>query len=36
MLTMLNEFAVDLRYETDDAPDYTSADLLAMAHTVST
>lgn len=28
---VLNEFAVDLRYETDDAPAYTSADLLAMA-----
>ncbi len=27
----LTEFAVDLRYETDDAPSYTSADLLAMA-----
>lgn len=27
----LNEFAVELRYETDDSPDYTSADLLAMA-----
>ncbi|RZK22393.1 MAG: HEPN domain-containing protein [Hymenobacter sp.] len=24
--------AVDLRYETDDAPAYTSADVLAMAH----
>ena len=29
---LLNEFAVELRYETDDAPSYTSADLLAMAH----
>ena len=28
----LNEFAVELRYETDDAPGHTSADLLAMAH----
>jgi HEPN domain-containing protein len=28
---ILNEFAVELRYETDDAPSYTSADLLAMA-----
>ena len=28
----LNEFAVELRYETDDAPSHTSADLLAMAH----
>jgi HEPN domain-containing protein len=27
----LTEFAVGLRYETDDAPDYASADLLAMA-----
>ena len=27
----LNEFAVELRYETDDAPSHTSADLLAMA-----
>ena len=27
----LNEFAVELRYETDDAPSYTSVDLLAMA-----
>ena len=27
----LNEFAVELRYETDDAPSFTSADLLAMA-----
>lgn len=27
----LNEFAIDLRYETDDAPSYTSANLLAMA-----
>jgi HEPN domain-containing protein len=27
----LTEFAVDLRYETDDAPSFTSADLLAMA-----
>ena len=29
--TMLNEFAVEFRYEIDDAPSYTSADLLAMA-----
>ena len=29
---ILNEFAVEFRYETDDAPGYTSADLLAMAH----
>ncbi len=28
---VLNEFAVDLRYETDDAPSFTSADLVAMA-----
>ena len=28
----LNEFAVGLRYETDDSSGYTSADLLAMAH----
>ena len=28
---ILNEFAVELRYETDDAPGYTSADLLVMA-----
>ncbi|MGY3089174.1 HEPN domain-containing protein [Hymenobacter sp. UYAg731] len=28
---VLNEFAVGLRYETDDAPSYTSADLLVMA-----
>ncbi len=28
----LNEFAVELRYETDDAPSFASADLLAMAH----
>lgn len=28
----LNDFAVEFRYETDDAPSYTSADLLAMAH----
>ena len=28
----LQNFAVELRYETDDAPSYTSADLLAMAH----
>jgi hypothetical protein len=27
----LNEFAVQFRYEIDDAPAYTSADLLAMA-----
>lgn len=30
--TVLNEFAVELRYELDDAPAYISADLLAMAH----
>ncbi|WP_035567742.1 HEPN domain-containing protein [Hymenobacter sp. IS2118] len=29
--TILNEFGVELRYETDDAPGYTSADLLTMA-----
>ncbi len=29
---VLNEFAVDLRYETDDAPSYSSSDLLAMAY----
>ena len=29
--TVLTDFAVGLRYEFDDAPDYTSADLLAMA-----
>jgi len=28
----LNEFAVEFRYETDDAPSFTSADLLAMAN----
>ena len=28
---VLNEFAVELRYELDDAPSYTSADLLTMA-----
>ena len=27
----LNQFAVELRYETDATPSYTSADLLAMA-----
>ncbi len=27
----LNEFAVELRYELDDAPSFTSADLVAMA-----
>ena len=32
----LNEFAVELRYELDDAPSYTSADLLAMAHSFRT
>ena len=32
----LNEFAVGLRYETDEAPDYTSADLLAMAQRFQT
>ena len=29
---ILQDFAVELRYETDDAPSYTSAELLAMAH----
>ena len=29
---VLNQFAVELRYELEDAPSYTSADLLAMAH----
>lgn len=28
---VLNEFAVDLRYELDDAPSFTSADLFDMA-----
>ena len=28
---VLNGFAVELRYETDDAPAFASADLLAMA-----
>lgn len=28
----LQEFAVEWRYDTDDAPSYTSADLLVMAH----
>ncbi|WP_083321068.1 HEPN domain-containing protein [Hymenobacter glacialis] len=28
---ILNEFGVELRYETDDDPSYTSADLLTMA-----
>lgn len=28
----LNEFAAELRYETDDAPSYTSAALPAMAN----
>lgn len=28
----LLQFAVDLRYELDEAPDHTSADLLNMAH----
>ncbi len=28
----LQDFAVEWRYETDDAPSFTSADLLAMAH----
>lgn len=28
----LQAFAVEWRYETDDAPSFTSADLLAMAH----
>jgi HEPN domain-containing protein len=27
----LNEFAVEFRYELDDAPSFTSADLVAMA-----
>ncbi len=27
----LNEFAVEFRYEIDDAPSFTSVDLLAMA-----
>jgi len=29
--TVLTDFAVGLRYELDDAPSFTSADLLAMA-----
>ena len=29
---ILQDFAVEWRYETDDAPSYTSAELLAMAH----
>ncbi|MGI4743750.1 MAG: HEPN domain-containing protein [Janthinobacterium lividum] len=29
---VLQEFALEWRYETDDAPSYTSAELLAMAH----
>ncbi|MGI4870544.1 MAG: HEPN domain-containing protein [Janthinobacterium lividum] len=29
--TVLTDFAVGLRYELDDAPSYTAADLLAMA-----
>ncbi len=29
--TTLNEFAVEFRYETDNAPSFTSADLVAMA-----
>lgn len=32
----LNEFAVELRYELDDAPSFTSADLLAMADRLRT
>ena len=28
---ILNGFAVEFRYETDDTPSFTSADLLAMA-----
>lgn len=28
----LQEFAVEWRYDTDDAPSYASADLLAMAY----
>ena len=30
--SVLNDFAAELRYEIDDAPSYTSAELLAMAH----
>ncbi len=30
--TILNAFAVDWRYDTDDAPSYTSADLLNMTY----
>ncbi|MVN76096.1 HEPN domain-containing protein [Hymenobacter sp. HMF4947] len=30
--TILQDFAVERRPGTDDAPSYTSADLLAMAH----
>ena len=29
---ILQDFAVGWRYETDDAPSYTSVELLAMAH----
>jgi HEPN domain-containing protein len=32
----LNEFGVEFRYETDDAPSHTSADLLAMAESFRT
>jgi len=30
--SVLNEFAVELRYELDDAPSYAAADLLAMVY----
>jgi hypothetical protein len=30
--TILNAFAVEWRYETDDAPSYTAADLLTMMY----
>ncbi len=29
---VLNDFAVEWRYDTDEAPGYTSAELLAMAY----
>ena len=29
---VLQDFAVEWRYKTDDTPSYTSAELLAMAH----
>ena len=29
---ILQDFAVEWRYETDDAPSYTSVELLVMAH----